>query len=116
MTRKYNPKIVEKNVRILDSAKNISAFVYDLRDGEVISCGRYISDEILGQFNLGIVAIADASIERKPNQIRIRKFKRCTSMPEDEEIQRGASNNLLETVLQYNHLQRVKAREQGVNQ
>jgi len=158
MTRQYNPQITGRNARLFDSKKGIQeqvanspealeivdkgdrryhyfiSFTYDTRDGEVISCSADISKKLVEEFKKGLIGRAWIEVERKSNQLRIRKlvgFDRTLKMVRlengekyylsgvasensplnVEETSQFAKNNLLETVLKFNHLQRIKQKQ-----
>lgn len=113
-------------------------FTYDTRDGEIISCSSEIPKGLVNEFHTGSIGRAWIEVEKRANQLRIRKLVGYdkalklvrleseekyyvsgiaseNSEPNVQETTRFAYNNILETVLHFNHLQRQK-RKQGVNQ
>ncbi len=98
MTRKYNPKIVEKNVRIFSSPQGILeqvanspetlnileggkrkyhyfiSFTYDTQKGDIIACGAEIPNRLVKDFNQGLIGRAWIEVEKQTDELRIRKF------------------------------------------
>lgn len=131
------PSVTENNSGEIKESYFIN-FTYDTRDGEVYSSGSGLSRKLITDFENGLIGRAWIEVEKRANQnsLRIVKFvglddklslhkmtgteeyyleeiEKKNAVPNVSRTAQEILNTLLETILQYNHLQRKK-RNQGV--